>query len=180
MGEIKSIKDRNLDAFKEFFDKLYGVDLDYSKTKEFKAYAEGVEEAARKFSDFDVMFTIKHKRGNINIKGNEGYAEPKAILEIIDKGLTLPADIDSFEIVARVAYYKHGKRKFLKKEEDILFSHKVLFTDEAEDIRAVEKLVGQPISKMDKKLKVFSKADFEQFSEIVRFKENRKEEGINV
>ena len=176
MGEIKSVKDRNIDAFKEFFDKLYGVDLDYTKTKEYKAYVEGVEEAARKYKDnFDVMISIKHRYGDFKLKGIDDYTTPKAILEVNEKGVTLPSDVNSFEIVAKIAHYKHGKRKFDKKQSDILFSHKILFTDAVEDKATVESLVGQPIERMDKRIRVFAKDDFESFSEIIRFRPAEKE-----
>lgn len=181
MKEIKSVKDRNLDAFKEFFDKLYGVDLDYTKTKEYKAYVESVEDASRKFKeDFDVMITIKHRYGDFKLKGIDNYTSPKSILEIIEKGITLPDDVNSFEIIARIAYYKHGKRKFLKKQDDIIFSHKVLLTDEVENRQEVENIVGQPVEKIDKKIRVFSRDELESFSDIIRFREAKNENELDV
>lgn len=173
---VKSVKDRNIDAFKEFFDKLYGVDLDYTKTKEYKAYVEGVEQASRKYKDdFDVMITIKHRYGDFQLKGIDAYTDPKAILEFNEKGITLPDDVNSFEIIARTAHYKHGKRKFDKKQSDILFSHRILFTDAVEDKTTVEKIVGKPVEKMDKKIRVFARDDFEKFTQSIRFKQKENE-----
>ena len=176
---VKSVKERNIDAFKEFFDKLYGVDLDYTKTKEYKEYVAGVERAEKKYKeDFDVMISIKHRYGDFKLKGIDAYADPKAILEINKNGITLPDDVNSFEIVAKIAHYKNGKRKFDKKQSDILFSHRILFTDAVEDKTTVESLVGQPIERMDKKIRVFSRKDFENFSQIIRFKQKENEVGL--
>lgn len=174
--DVKSVKERYIDVFKEFFDKLYGVDLDYSNTKEFKNYLESIENASKRFGeDFDVMITIKHRFGDFKLKGIDAYTRAKSMLEVVERGITLPDDVNSFEIIARIAVTKNGERKFLGKKDEIVFSHRILLSDEVEDKKAVEKIVGQKVEKMDKKIRAFTKEDMSSFSKIIRFKPTQKD-----
>ena len=174
--EIVSVKDRYINAFKEFFDKLYGVDLDYTKTKEFTQYLDvinGLDEDH--CEDFDIMITIKHRYGDFQAKGIDAYTKPKSILEINEKGISLPDDVTSFQIDARIAVEKDGKLEYLKKSENTVFSHRVLFDDFVEDKRVVEDIVGKKIEKISDNIKAFTRDDFQKFSKLIKFKPIRKE-----
>lgn len=174
---IKTVKERYINAFKSFFDNLYGVDLDYSKTREFQQYMSKVEEASRKFGeDFDVMITVKHRFGDFKLKSIDAYTKPKSMLEVVERGISLPDDVNSFEIVARIAVTKDGKRKFLGKKEDVVLSHRILLTDEVENKKSVEKIVGQKSERMNKNIRAFTKDDLTRFSKIIRFRKAKKEE----
>lgn len=175
--KIKTSKERYVDVYKEFFDKLYGVDLDYSKEREYKRFVEICEEAQKRYGDdFDVMITFKHRYGDFKLKGIDSYTTPKSMLQLVEKGVELPDDVNSFEIVAKIAVTKHGKRTFLGKKEDVVFSHRVLLTDEVENRKKVEKLVGQKVENMAKNIRVFSREDWNEFSDIVKIKESKEQE----
>ena len=121
------------------------------------------------------MITIKHRYGDFQLKGIDARIKPKSLLELVEKGIELPDDVNSFEIDAKIAVTKNGERFFLGKQEDIVFKHRILLTDEVEDKKAVEKLVGQKTEKMDKNIRVFSREDWNNFSEIIKIKEREQE-----
>ena len=174
--KVKNSEERYVEGYKKFFDKLYGVDLDYSKEAEFKRYCEIVKEAQKKYKDdFDVMVTIKHRFGDFQAKGIDAYLKSKSLLEFVEKGVELPGDVNSFEIDAKIAVTKNGGRFFLGKADEIVFKHRILLTDEVEDKKAVEKLVWQKVEKMDKNIRVFSREDWNSFSKIIKIKEKEQE-----
>ena len=179
--EILSVRDRYEKAFKEFFDKLYGVDLDYSQTKEYKHYLETINELDRKYGDgFDIMITIKHRYGDFQLKGIDAYTKPKSLLEINEKGVTLPDDVNSFQIDARIQVEKNGKLIYLNKADNVVFSHRILFDDFREDKKVVEDIVGKKIDKMDKRIRAFKRSDFIKFGKLIKFKTAKKENDISL
>lgn len=177
--KVKSVKERYLDVYKEFCDKLYGVDRDYTNTEEFKKYVACVETASKKYGeDFDVMITIKHRFGDFKLRGIDSYVKPKSMLEIVQKGVTLPDDVNSFEIVARIMVTQNGSKRFFNKKEDVVFSHRILLTDDVENKKVVEKLVGKSVDKMDKNIRAFTREDFNEFSKIIKIKPKQDELSI--
>jgi len=174
--KVKSVKERYIDAYKVFFDKLYGVDEDYSKREEFKKYVEDVEKASKRFGeDIDVVITIKHRCGDFKLKNIDAYCKTKSMLEVIEKGVTLPEDVTSFEITAKLLVTKDGKRYYFRKKEDVIFDIRILLTNKAEDKKKVEKIVGKDIYKKDKNIRAFSKEDFNEFSKLIKIKEKEAE-----
>lgn len=173
---VKSVKERYIDAYKTFFDKLYGVDADYSQREDFKKYVEDVEKASKRFGeDIDVVITIKHRCGDFKLKNIDAYCKTKSMLEVIEKGVTLPEDVTSFEITAKLLVTKDGKKYYFKKKEDVIFDYRILLTDEAEDKKQVEKIVGKDVNKMDKNIRVFTREDFDEFCELIKIKEKKEE-----
>lgn len=174
--EFISVRDRYINAYKEFFDKLYGVDLDYSKTKEYKMYLDIINSLDEDHcEDFDIMITIKHRYGDFQAKGIDAYTKPKSILEINEKGISLPDDVTSFQIDARIVVERNGKLEYLNKKENTVFSHRILFDDFVEDKKVVEDIVGKKIEKMSGKIRAFTRNDFVKFSKLIRFRSESKE-----
>ena len=138
--KVKSVKERYIDAYKMFFDKLYGEDGDYSQREDFKKFAEVIEKASKRFGeDIDVVITIKHRCGDFKLKNIDAYCKTKSMLEVVEKGVNLPEDVTSFEITAKLLVTKDGKKYYFKKKEDVIFDHRILLTNEAEDKETEEK-----------------------------------------
>lgn len=174
----KTVKDRYIEAYKVFFDKLYGVDLDYSKEEEFKRYKRKVEEMARRYKDdFDVMITVKYRCCNLKIKGADYHLKPKSMLYLVDTGINIPDDAIAFQIDAKFAVTRDGKITYFNKKDDIIFSEKILFTNYANNTRFVEMKAGKKVEKM-KDLKVFSKQDLAEVSKLIKFKRVKTDEEL--
>ena len=112
----------------------------------------------------------------IKEKGIDAYTKPKSILAVNEKGINLPDDVTSFQIDARIAVEQNGKLEYLKKKENVAFSHQVIFDDFVEDKKVVEDIVGKKVEKISDKIRAFSRANFEKFSKLIKFKPIKKDE----
>ena len=93
------------------------------------------------------------------------------MLEIVEKGVLLPDDVTSFEIIAKIMVTKNGKKEYFNKKEDMVFNHRILLTDEVETKKHVEKIIG----KKSENVKAFTREDFNNFSKLIKIKEKEEE-----
>ena len=174
----KTVKEMYIDAYKVFFDKLYGEDLDYTKEDEFIRYKEKVEEMARQYKDdFDVMISVKYRCCSFKVKGADYHLKPKSILHLASVGINIPEDATAFQLDAKFAVTQNGKIKYFTKKEDLLFSEKILFSNFTNNKNFVDMRAGKKISKI-KNFKVFSKKEMAEFSKLIKFKKVKTEEDL--
>lgn len=169
--KIKTNKEYLIEAYYEFMEKLYGTSR--GKDEEFEKLVDE-QFGSNPERDIDIEVTLKTKRENGETK-TRGARSMHNFVSAHTKAI--PADCTCVTFTGEFVEWIEDKKKNSEKQKDRVAFNEEIFIVEEESKSLVRKATKRSPKQLAKSnAKLFTKADIEEFSGIIKF----EDEGLTV